>query len=127
MQGGLVSLTFFNVLVDNVIITCLAMTVDDQRVDQDRLGETVMRCLGVLYAYDGMLGSLDADWMQHLMNVLVGLFLLYGLAANIAKSKTVICQPGALRLGMFEEAKALKCKGVGDLYHVIFRRRVPCP
>ena len=36
-QGGLVSLTLFNVVVDNVIRTWLAMTVEDQRVDQDGL------------------------------------------------------------------------------------------
>ena len=42
-QGGLVSLTLFNVVVDNFIRTSLAMTVKDQRVDHDGLGETVGR------------------------------------------------------------------------------------
>ena len=42
-QGGLVSLTLFNVVVDNFIRTSLAMTVEDQRVDHDGLGETVGR------------------------------------------------------------------------------------
>ena len=42
-QGGLVFLTLFNVVVDNVIRTWLAMTVEDQRVDHDRLGEIVGR------------------------------------------------------------------------------------
>ena len=47
MQGGLVYPTLFNVVVDNVIITWMAMTVEDQRVAQDGLGETVGRCVGV--------------------------------------------------------------------------------
>ena len=53
-------------LVDNAIRTWLTMTVEDQWVDHERLGETVGRCLGVFYADDGMVGSRDADWLYHL-------------------------------------------------------------
>ena len=113
-QGGIVSPTLFNVVVDNFIRTWLAMTVEDQRVAYDGLGETVGRCLGAFYADDGMVGSRDPDWLQHVMNVLFGLFQMYGLAANVVKSRTMTCQLGALRPGMSEEAKALKCTGVGD-------------
>ena len=56
------------------------MIVEYQRVSQDGLGETVRRCLGFVYADDDMVGSQDADWIQHAMNVLVGLFQRYGLA-----------------------------------------------
>ena len=115
-QGGIVSPTLFNVVVDNVIITWLAMTVEDQRVAHDGLEETVGRCLGFLYADDGMVGSGDSDWLQHAMKVLIGLFRRYGLAANVAKSCTMTCQPGVLRAGMLEEAMPLKCTGVGNLY-----------
>ena len=105
-------------LVDNFIRTWLTMIVEDQRVDHGGLGETIGRCLGVLYAEDGMVVSQDADWMQRSMNILVGLFLRYVLAANVAKSCTMTCQHGALRLGMSEEANDLKCTGVGDSYRV---------
>ena len=37
------------------------------------------------------------------------------------------CQPGAIKLGMSEEAKALKCTGVGDYYCMRLRRQIPCP
>ena len=60
------------------------------------------------------------------MNVLVGLFRGYGLAANVAKSCTMICQPGALQMGMSDDAMAQKCTGVGDSYLVRLRRRIPC-
>ena len=60
-QGSPVSLTLFNVVVDNFIITWLAMIVEDQRVAHDWLGETDGACLGVFYANDGMVGSQDAD------------------------------------------------------------------
>ena len=69
----------------------MGMTVEDQRVDQDGLVETVGRCMGVFYADDGMVGSRDADWLQHAMNFLVGLFRRYGLEANVEKSCTMTC------------------------------------
>ena len=56
-QGGLLSPTLFNVVVENVIITWLDMTLENQRVAHDGLGKTVGRCLGVLYVDDGMVGS----------------------------------------------------------------------
>ena len=74
-----------------------------------------------------MVRSRDSEWIQHAMNVLVGLFKRYGLAANIAKSHTMTCHPGALRVGISEEAMPLNCTGVGDSYQVRIRRRIPCP
>ena len=59
-----------------------------------------------------------------MMNVLIGLFWRYGLAASVAKYKTMTCKPGALRSGMSEEAKELKCTGVGSSYRERLRRRV---
>ena len=68
----------------------------------------VGHCLGVFCANDSMVGYRDSEWLQHLMNVLVGLFRRYGIAANVANFRTMTCQPGALRSGMLEEAKAMK-------------------
>ena len=108
------SLTLFNVLVDNVIRTWLVMTVEYQRVAHHGLGDTLGGCLGVFYSKDCMVGSSNSDWLQHEMNVLVGLFIRYGLAANVAKSSTMTCHPGALYVGMSEESMALKYTGVGE-------------
>ena len=107
--------TLFNLVVENVIRTWMTMTVEDQRVAHDGLGETVGRCLGVFYANYGMVGSHDSDWLQHVMNILIGLFKRYGLMANVAKSLTMTFQPGALQVGMLEESMALNYTGVGDL------------
>ena len=126
-QVRLVTLTLFNVVVDNVIRTWLAVTVEDQRVDNDGLGDTAGRCLGVFYADDGMVGSRYPDWMKHSMNILICLFQTYGLPANISKSGTMLCQPGIQRLGVSEGAKSLKCTRVEDSYRVRLRRRIPCP
>ena len=88
-QGGLLSPTIFNLVVYNVIRIWLDMTVEDQRVDYDGLGETVGRFLGVFYTDDDMVGSQELDWLQHSMKVLVGLFRRYGFAANVAKLHTM--------------------------------------
>ena len=109
-------LTLFNIVVDNVIRTWLTMTVEDKKVAHDGLGETVWQCLRVFYAKYDMVSSHNSDWLHHSMNVLVGLFIRYGLAANIAKSHKMTCHPGALQVGMLEEAMALKCTGVRDSY-----------
>ena len=58
---------------------------------------------------------------------MVSLFRKYGLAANIVKSRTMSCHPGALQAGISEDAMALKCTGVGDSYWVIIQRRITCP
>ena len=46
--------------------------------------------------------------------MMFGLFSRYVLAANVAKSYSMIFQLGAQRSGMYLEAKALKFTGVGD-------------
>ena len=108
----------FNVVVYNIIRTCLDMTTEDQRVVQEILVETVGRCVGVLYADNCMVRFCNSGWLQHAMDVLVGLFRRYGLADNIAKSRTMTCHTSAFRAGMSEESMALKRTGVGHLYQV---------
>ena len=56
------------------IRTWLVIIVEYHRVAHDRLGETVGRCLGLFNADDGMVGSRGVYWLQHAINVLVGLF-----------------------------------------------------
>ena len=84
----------------------------------DELVDSAGRCLVVFYANYGMVGSRDPDWLQYSMNVLVGLFRRYGLASNVANSRLMICQPGALRSGISVEAEALKCTEVVYSYRM---------
>ena len=55
-----------------------------------------------------MIVSRDPDWLQNSINVMLGLYQGYGLADNIAKYRSMMYQPGALRSRMSAEAKALK-------------------
>ena len=71
----------------------IAMTVEDQLVAQEGLGISVERYMVLFYADDGMVVSLDQEWLQGALNVLIILFWRYGLVANIAKSKAItVCQ-----------------------------------
>ena len=87
------------------------MTVEDQRVAHDGMGEAIGRFLGFFYVDDGMVVSRESEWIQNSMNVLVGIFRCYGISANVAKSCTMMCQSGVIRSGMSEESKTLKCTG----------------
>ena len=79
-----------------VVRNWLALTVEDQLVDQEGLGLSVGSCLGFLYVNNGVVGSRDPQWLQVALNVLVGLFRRYGLVANVANSKAMKFQLGTL-------------------------------
>ena len=87
-------------------------------MDHDRPGETVGQYLGVFCTDDDIFGSRDTYWLQHRMNVLVGLFIRYGLVANITKSCTIKCHPRALQAGILEEAMTLLCTVMVESYQV---------
>ena len=50
------------------------MTVEYKRMAHDRMREAIGRCMGLFYAGDVMVGSRYPEWLQHSMNVLLGLF-----------------------------------------------------
>ena len=54
MQGGIISPNLFNVVVDNVVRTWLAMTVKYQTVVQEGLSLNLGRFLGVFYIDNDM-------------------------------------------------------------------------
>ena len=118
-------MTLFNVVVGNVVWTWLAMIVKDQAVAQEGLGLNVGRFLRVLYADEGMIGAQDSEYIQNALNVLIGLFWRYGIVANIAKYRTITCQPRTLQSGMSEEAVNRRCTGVGASYCEQLRIRTP--
>ena len=102
-QWGLTFKTLSNVAVDSVVQNWLSMKLEDIAVIHDGLGHAVGRSLEVLYAEDGIIGLRDPEWIQGGLNVLIVLLLRIGLIDYVAKSKTMTCQPGAIRLGMSEE------------------------
>ena len=73
-QGGLISPTLFNLIVDNVLHNWLALLVGDQLVSQEGLGLAVGRCMGLFYAKNIIVLLRDPGWLQVSLNVIIGLF-----------------------------------------------------
>ena len=82
----------------------LSMTLEDVAVIHDGLVHAVGRSLEVFYADNGLIESRYPKWLQGGLSVLTGPFLRIGLIENIARSKKMTCHPGAIWLGMSEEA-----------------------
>ena len=93
----------------------LELTVEYQLVTQKVLGLAVGRCLGFLYAYNGMVLLQDTEWIQGELNVIIGLFRRYKLVANVAKSKTMTCQMRTLWSGMWKEVVGQRCMSRGEM------------
>ena len=87
----------------------------------------VGRFMGVFYADEGMIGSRDPEWLQGTINVLIGLFRRVILMTNVARSKTMTCQLGAICTGMSEEAFSWRRIGEGAKNRESLRRRILCP
>ena len=103
-QGGLASLTLFNVTVDSVVSHWVLLTVDEDSAAHEGLGMTLGWFMGVFYSDDGMIRSRDPEWFQGDINFLIRILRIVGLMANVIKSKTINCQPGVIVTGMSEEA-----------------------
>ena len=67
------------------------LTVEDQLAAQEVLGLDIGRCMGLLYADDGVVGLQDLEWLQGALNVFIGLFRWYGMVENVAKHKAMTC------------------------------------
>ena len=115
-KGGMIYLTLYNVVEDNVVWNCLSMTVDDDNVICNRMGHAVVQIVGVLYKDDGLIVFQDTEWLQGSLNVLIGLFHRIGLMANVAKSKIITCHPGTIRSIMLEEVVGQRSTRKGATY-----------
>ena len=65
------------------------------------------------------------EWLQGDLNVLICLFLWYGLVENVAKYKAMTLQPGTLRSRMSEEEEVWRYMVMGATYRKQLRRRIP--
>ena len=114
-------------VADNVFRNWLSMTVEDDAVIHNGLGNAVWRSLGVFYANRGIIVLRYLECLQGDLNVLTGMFLRIELMANAAKSKTMACQMGKIRSGMSEEAVGQISTGKGDTFRERLRCCLPLP
>ena len=119
---GQTSPTLFNIVIDTLVGHWLPITVEDEAVIHDGLWYVVGRSMGILYADDGHIGSLEPEWLKGSINVLIGLFCCIRLMANVAKYKMMICQPGTIRSEISEEAVGWRSIGKGSAYRERLKR-----
>ena len=124
-QGGLFSPTKFNIVADCVVREWLATAVGDDGhpAAADGFGTTIRDRLNILYADDDVLGSRDAGWLQHGLQVLVDLFRRMGLSANEVKTKAMVCLPGNIRSCLTESAYTRRTTGTGASYRARLQAR----
>ena len=79
------------------------------------------------YAYGGILGSWDPEWLQVALNILIGLFRHIGLVANFKKLNTIMFQTVGIILGISEEALSQRSTGKRSNYRYWLRRKIICP
>ena len=60
-QGGIISHTLFNLIVDYVVRNFIELTVEDKRVSHEGLGLVVGLFLGLFYADSGMVELQDPE------------------------------------------------------------------
>ena len=125
-QRGPTSPKLFKVTVYNMVRHWLSITVDDDVVIHNGTGYAVGWIMVFFYAYNFHICFHDLEWIQGFPNIIIGQFRHIGLMANLAKSKTMMCQLGKIQLGMSEEAVGLKSMSKGDKYLERLRIWMPC-
>ena len=72
--------------------------------------------MGVFYVDEGLIILRDPEWIQGAVNILIRLFLMVFLMANVEKSNTLTFQSGAIHIGMLDEAFSWRSTWEGATY-----------
>ena len=123
-QGGPVSPTIFNIMVDAVVREWLRQTLGNEAITSG-IGEEIRSFLAAFYADDGILQSWDPIRLQTAADILVGLFERVGLKTNTSKTQAMVCTLGKMRQCQSQAVYNRRMTGVGEAerYH---GRRVTC-
>ena len=103
----------------------MSLTVEDESDNQEGLGMVLGGCMGMFYAYDGMIRSREPEWIQGAINVIINPFRGFRLVSNVAKYKTMACQPGKICTGIPEETFSRGSKGEGGTYPEHLKLHIP--
>ena len=96
--------TLFIVSVYSVVWNCMSLKAEDKFTTHKGLGTAEGICIGVFNMDGNMIASRDPEWIQGVINALIRLSSKVRLMSNVAKSKTMTCQPGAIFKGRQEKA-----------------------
>ena len=100
-QGGVISPTLFNVLIDAVVRKWLADDTDDMIITSTGLqGDNTGCIFSLCYANDWTIGSLYHEWLQNANQHLCNLVRDYmGLKPNTEKTEATRRNPGTMLNG----------------------------
>ena len=124
-QGGALSPTIFNVVVDAVVRHWVEVMVEGAD-NQGGSGQEGRHQNSLFYADEGMVASSDTSWIQGVFITLVGLFDRVGLNTNIRKTFLLVCHPCQVAGTQSEALYGQRITGVGNSYWERQRVRVQC-
>ena len=96
-QGGPLSATLFNIVVDCVAREWLRRLREGINLGEDEVERLMAEFLAIFYVDDAYLASRDPDLLQEAMDILVDLFERVGLETNKQKTVAMTCTPGRIR------------------------------
>ena len=96
-QGGPLSATLFNIVVDCVAREWLRKLREGINLEEGTVERLMAEFLAIFYVDDAYLASRDPDLLQEAMDILVNLFERVGLDANRQKTVAMTCTPGRIR------------------------------
>ena len=96
-QGGPLSAKLFNILVNAVVRELFRQLREEGDYEEAELEELLSTFFAIFYVDDAYLASRDAGFLQHALDILVGLFEWVGLQTNTGKTQAMICTPGRIR------------------------------
>ena len=120
IQGGPLSPTIFNMMVDAVVQEWARVLQADHGMGL----EDVRRLLSCFYADDGLIVARDPDKLQIAFDVLTGLFDRVGLRTNTTKTEAMVFLPDKLRTPL--PAESYEARMDQEYWELKLGRRLPC-
>jgi hypothetical protein len=111
-QGGPLSAKLFNVLVDAVAKECLRELREGRALKPDKIDQLMATFFAIFHVNDAYLASRNPDFLQRVLNVIVGLFDRVGLKTNVQKTQAMICTPGRICTQLPEDSYARMRGGI---------------
>jgi hypothetical protein len=105
-QGGPLSAKLFNVLVDAIAWEWLQELREGSALELDKIDCLMATFFAIFYVNNAYLASRNPDFLQRVLNVIVGLFARVGLETNAQKTQAMICTPGMIRIQLPEDSYA---------------------
>jgi hypothetical protein len=105
-QGGPLSAKLFNVLVDPIAWEWLRELQEGSALEPHKIDHLMATFFAIFYVNDVYLATHDPDFLQRVLDVIVGLFACIGLKTNVQKMQAMICTPGRIHIQLLKNSYA---------------------